>query len=172
MSGILICGSRNRTRAMQDYAMRCVARAKENGDSIIVGDAHGIDEDVVTACYRLGVPYMCYGIAPEPRNGAPTYTNTQLASYAERDKHMVGLADKVMCIWNGDSKGTLDVFHHTCQVGKQTWLAIFIEWFGKEEFRLKEGDTDFSSTLQFADDNERQEFFSRWKADILAQMNR
>lgn len=77
------------------------------------------------------------------------------------------MANILIC---GSRNRTLTVFHHTNRIGKQAWLAIFIEWFGKEEFRLKEGDTDFSSKLQFADENERQEFFSRWKADILARM--
>lgn len=125
MAVIMICGSRKRTPKMADYATRCVARAKETGDSIIVGDAHGIDADVVSACYRLDVPYTCYGISAEPRNYAPVYVNTQLADYTARDNHLIALADKVMCIWNAESKGTVNIYVQATKARKQAWLAIF-----------------------------------------------
>lgn len=167
----MICGSRNRTRAMTDYAKRCVQKAQANGDSIIVGDALGIDEDVVTFCERLGVPYTCYGIQAEPRNYAPSYINTQLPTYTARDEYMVGLADKVMCIWNGDSNGTLTVFYHAQKTRKQAWLASFIEWFGKEEFRLKVGDADFNKPVfNFESEAHRKAFIERLKQQIMSQM--
>jgi len=167
---IMICGSRKRTSKMADYAKRCVQKALANGDSIIVGDACGIDEDVVTVCERIGVPYTCYGISADPRNHASNYVNTGLADYTARDERMVGEADKVMCIWNGDSNGTMNVFHYATKSKKQAWLATFIKWFDREEFRLKEADTDSKTVFEFENDNYRKAFIEQLKKHIINQM--
>jgi hypothetical protein len=75
-----------------------------------------------------------------------------------------------MCIWNGDSNGTLTVFHYAQKTGKQAWLASFIEWFGKEEFRLKVGDTDFKPVFHFEDENHRKAFIDHLRKQIMSQM--
>ena len=154
----MICGSRQRTPRMTHYAQRCVAKAKQNGDNIIVGDALGIDEDVVSACHQLNVPYTCYGISASPRNSALVYVNTQLETYEERDKHLIGLADKIMCIWNGDSKGTVNVYSKATVARKQAWLAVFAP---NQPLDLIENDTETPWFWQFPTPKDRDVYIRK-----------
>lgn len=127
---LLIAGSRDATPAMLKTAYKAVARAKANGWAILVGDAVGVDAAVAEACNRLGVNYTCVGISATPRHhrvmsvqagGTGRYVRFEArgkSAYTARDRYLVDLADRVLCLWNGESKGTAAVAEYTRQLGK------------------------------------------------------
>lgn len=43
-------------------------------------------------------------------------------TYKRRDEVLVNNSDKVMCIWNGTSKGTKAAYDFALQLGKECWL--------------------------------------------------
>jgi hypothetical protein len=45
-----------------------------------------------------------------------------VTTYSARDRYMVSQADKVLCIWNGHSTGTLAVSKYAVKLGKEVWL--------------------------------------------------
>jgi len=133
MKSLLISGSRIATAAMLDYARAAVTNAKERGWCVIVGDAFGVDRVVADECRALDVQVFVYGIAENPRNGAlwagkNMYTWLSGAqNYRQRDEHMVRLANSVLCIWNGESKGTKHVYDYAKRLKKVAWLAVVDE---------------------------------------------
>jgi hypothetical protein len=129
---LLIAGSRAASPQMLKYAHACVLRAKAQNWHVLVGDAYGIDEAVVRACEQERVPYTAYGVQVRARNRAKYYSNTGLVSFTARDEYMVTLADKVMAIWNGASKGTLHVYQMARQAGKTAWLMHYSWWLHPE----------------------------------------
>lgn len=154
---LLICGSREASPVLIDYARRATLRALENGWWIIAGDALGIDQ-VVAETVRdhfqhadeLMYGMRVYGIGDAPRHGIGDntgrihfqkltgYTKQMVThgrrdvhvynehipvnSYTDRDRYMVREADKVLCIWNGSSRGTLAVYEYAEELGKEAWL--------------------------------------------------
>ena len=143
MTILLISGSRHATDLMQAYAVKCVQRALDNGWSLIAGDAIGVDALVARLVCPIqddsapDVLLTVYGIQDEPRNHAQghhvAYKNIydvqqfgiHVTDYTTRDRYMVHVADYVMCIWNGDSKGTKAVYEYAKEIGKQAWLKEF-----------------------------------------------
>ena len=121
---ILICGSRDATPAMLDTAKAAVWKVwYQRGPElelhhdlrIIVGDALGVDAEIVRACNQLGVPYQTVGINVRPRNGGRNYLRllnlkgTWAQRYQQRDRYMVQQANAIFCISNGEfyrSNGT------------------------------------------------------------------
>ncbi len=120
---LLISGSRNATKTMKTTARAAVLRANELGWEIIVGDAVGIDHEVILACQKHGVPYTVYGITAEPRciKNVP-YVHVQ-GNYTQRDKIMVLNADNIYCIWNHESPGTKKVYEYAKFTGKPAWIT-------------------------------------------------
>lgn len=45
-----------------------------------------------------------------------------LRNYTDRDHYMVELADVVIAIWNGDSRGTRSVYEYAMQIGRDAHL--------------------------------------------------
>ena len=117
MTRLLFTGSRHwaNPAPAENYIKRAVARAVEQNFSIIVGDAHGVDEWVWRAAAEHKYPkIVVYGITPKPRNGAPgVYLNTgfgpdgefPLTGFLHRDRYMASLADLCLAVWNGTSRG-------------------------------------------------------------------
>jgi len=123
---LLITGSRNASSAMLDYARKVVARAKEKGWKIIVGDADGVDDTVIQACDDLGVPVTVFGAYRKMRSKMRTGENIALpGSYPTRDRHMAILCTCCMAIWNGESHGTMITYRAAQSLGKQVWLKAF-----------------------------------------------
>lgn len=132
---IMICGSRDATPAMAEYAARCVERADQAGYLILTGDAPGIDATVCEAAKRLNAACFVYGIQPQPRNGGvgnprSLYVNLNhkkhaglLAKkpgevkYTDRDQYLVRHADIVLCLWNQASteSGTYRVYEYALE---------------------------------------------------------
>jgi hypothetical protein len=124
---LLISGSREANPAMLDYARRSVERAHTLGWEIIVGDAAGIDQAVASRAAELDMAITIFGLGASPRNrvGGPTvvYRRVGVRTYSQRDMHMVAIADSVLCIWNGQSKGTYNVYQNAVARGLQAWLV-------------------------------------------------
>lgn len=126
---LLICGSRAATPPMLDYATRAVARAHAWGWEIVVGDAAGVDARVIEACCKLGVPFTIWGVQIAPRN---ICCNSHLKNYRrvygrylDRDRAMVDASDRILAIWNGDSRGTKYTYDYAVKYGKQADLRTF-----------------------------------------------
>lgn len=107
---IMICGSRKASDTLLLEVRHFVQVLRDEEHHVLVGDALGVDSQVVWACEELEIPYTCYGIADAPRNGASNYVNTMLDSYTARDDFMLLKAEYVVGFWNGYSKGTPRVF--------------------------------------------------------------
>jgi predicted Rossmann fold nucleotide-binding protein DprA/Smf involved in DNA uptake len=112
MKSVLICGSRDASTKLLQFADTIVKYCKDKGYSVICGDALGVDSQCVWSCSENDVPYTVYGIKDKPRNDAPIQNYVVLRparTWEQRDIEMVKRADTVICIWNGVSKGTLRV---------------------------------------------------------------
>lgn len=125
MTTILISGSRNATHEMLEIAKSIVFKCWWTRYNIVVGDAIGIDAEVVKCCEKLHLPYSCYGIDSKARNNAHNYTNIRPALhnngihyskkelFSKRDKYMANLADLVVCISRVPyTPGTLAVYNY------------------------------------------------------------
>ena len=131
---LLISGSRDATEAMLAYAERAVARAKNVGYQIIVGDAKGVDQMVIWSCEAWEVALTIQGARGVIRaNYEPCALIKTIAlptkSYRVRDQDMINHADYVLCIWNGRSRGTKYVHDYAVSAPgpKQVWLKKFSE---------------------------------------------
>lgn len=136
MTKLLISGSRHwrNPQPVIAYVNRAVQRAVDCRHDIIVGDALGVDEWVCQAARDLGYQShtFVYGLADKPRNGGcGFYFNTgfgrnggiEFDNYHVRDGYMVDMADVVLCVWNGSSKGTWNVYDHASCCGKEAHLV-------------------------------------------------
>jgi hypothetical protein len=127
---LLICGSRQATPEMLRLAYNAVLRAKTLGWEIVVGDADGVDKQVLYACCWNEVPFHIYGCSPAPRHSCCTKHATEnytavSGKYFARDRHMCKIADRCLAIWNGSSRGTKYTFDHMKGLGKQADLRTF-----------------------------------------------
>ncbi|MBE7511481.1 MAG: hypothetical protein HS103_01515 [Anaerolineales bacterium] len=136
---LLITGSRHATPEMLDMARRAVTRAKSNGWMVLVGDnPQGVDAAVIDACDALGVNVLVCGTAPQPRKGSQREGSywqvdvkrrdddaTLFDAYAARDRWMIDLCDRMLAIWNGQSRGTKAGFDYARQIGKTANLVTF-----------------------------------------------
>lgn len=91
-----------------------------------------------------------FGLSAEPRNGVQgigiRYTRLErvvhytphitqrghvrqaaraetIQTYAQRDRYMVSIADKVLCVWDGRSAGTEAVYRAAKERGIEAWLV-------------------------------------------------
>jgi hypothetical protein len=127
---LLIAGSRHASAELLKRAYMAVERARANGWAILVGDAEGVDAAVIVGCNKLGVNYLCAGITRAPRSenfrsaaqgGTGFYirhASDVRGDYAARDRLLVDMADRVLCLWNGGSRGTRLVYDYARKVGR------------------------------------------------------
>jgi len=140
MKKLLICGSRiwQNPQLVIAYVNRAVQRAVDCNHHLIVGDAPGVDEWVCAAARDLEYESrtFCYGVADEPRNGGcGYYFNSGMwahgivtfEKYLHRDTYMIDLANIVLCLWNGESKGTKLNYDYALDCGKEAHLIEFEE---------------------------------------------
>ena len=112
---ILFSGSARATPAMLEYTANAVQRAAENGWLIAVGDnPSGIDLKVAEICAHNSYAFTVCSVAGEKARsmlhlmeGIRPPSKHRFEAYHGRDEGMVDLlADKVMVIWDGASKGS------------------------------------------------------------------
>lgn len=131
---LMICGSRHHVSdEMVLYAKRCALRAYNNGWLIYTGDAIGIDAVVAKLISQFMLidhsELIIAGLAKTPRHSISgiriSYVQVPAITYTERDRFLVENSDKVMCIWNGQSKssGTYLNYLYACELGKTAWLV-------------------------------------------------
>ncbi|MHB8624572.1 MAG: hypothetical protein ACYDBJ_20825 [Aggregatilineales bacterium] len=136
---LLIAGSRRANPKMLEIAGQAVARAKANGWMVLVGDnPKGIDAAVIDACDAMAVNLMVFGVSAQPRKGSKRsgsywrvetkfkaesdYTNK---AYNERDRYMIGLADRCFFIHNGLSRGTKAGYDYAVSLAKPADIRVF-----------------------------------------------
>jgi len=120
---LLVTGSRDASSLLFQYARAIIVRAKELGWSIVVGDAPGIDAEVIAACDMLGVPVEVHGGYNKLRHTSSSGQNiTHPVSYPERDRLMAELCDICIGVWNGKSRGTMITVKAAAALGKTTHL--------------------------------------------------
>lgn len=125
---ILISGSRLIGKNGLEFAAYLVQQVAARGARIIVGDAPGVDQVVIKAAAKANVPCAIVGAHGKVRNRSKSAkVHLTKLSYSQRDKYMIGKADEVWCIWNGQSSGTAQVFSIAKQWGKRCVLLQFNE---------------------------------------------
>ncbi len=129
MTTLLITGSRDISGAGIKYAKAIVARAKELGWQIVVGDAPGVDWAVIDACDDLKVPVRVYGSFVLRRRSKTGQNITSNLSYLKRDELMAGKCDECVAIWNGASRGT----RHTFETAQTLKKNVYVKEFPKSE---------------------------------------
>ncbi|HEV8525457.1 MAG TPA: hypothetical protein VGQ71_13245 [Terriglobales bacterium] len=136
---LLITGSRQASDAMLAYAEKAVIRAADLGWRIIVGDAMGVDLQVVITCHKKLIDFDCFGIADSPRNVDELFRRRMMlprlenrmtyhqvkGDYLARDRHMATLCSRVLAIWNCQSRGTLYTYNQVRNLGKPGDLIRF-----------------------------------------------
>jgi predicted Rossmann fold nucleotide-binding protein DprA/Smf involved in DNA uptake len=116
----MFCGSRYANGRLLDLAHRAVERARELGWHIIVGDAPGVDAEVIKTsdtCTVLGA----FGKLRCETDGSARFSVVP-GDYVGRDDILISRADIVVCIWNGKSSGTLRNYARAKKLGKTAYL--------------------------------------------------
>ena len=130
---LYIAGSRRASSNMLEYARRVVAKAIENGWTIVVGDNHrGVDNEVVREANRLDYSdVIVVGIARKPRNGG--VSGGQYIRYGrrylDRDRAMGRASDRGLFIWDGQSRGTPQAHAYMKACNKTVHLIDFSATF-------------------------------------------
>ena len=137
---LFIAGSQRATPEMLNYARQAVQRAHDLGYTVLVGDnCYGVDQAVVKACQRLGVPVIVAGVDNLPRNGGcrggqyvkvdrDLYRSAKgqlLNRYTVRDRWLADQATMGLFIWNGESRGTEAGYQYMQLRNKECWLKTF-----------------------------------------------
>ena len=105
---IAIVGSRNITvNNIGDYII--------NADEIVSGGAVGIDKCAAKYAREHGVKLTEF---------LPEYELYGRAAPIIRNKKIVDYADKVIVIWDGQSKGALSVIKYSRKIGKECEVII------------------------------------------------
>jgi hypothetical protein len=108
---------------MLAVAVKAVQRAKELGWEILVGDASGIDSQVIETCDETGVPVTVYGAYNTLRvHSIQGKYVLVFGSYTDRDVKMAEECDKCYAIWNGESRGTKLTYKVASELHKECWL--------------------------------------------------
>jgi hypothetical protein len=129
---LLICGSRATTPPMLEKVTETVRWAKNNGYSIVCGDAPGIDHAVQLAtCTGAIQPEILrvYGINDQARYiccAAHMNSYVQvMGDYLARDRVMVEVADRVIGICLNNSRGTTYTCDYAKRLGKPVGMFHF-----------------------------------------------
>lgn len=136
---IAVSGSRESTPAMDRYAERVIEKAIQQNNLIMFGDnPYGVDWVVLNYIYNHQdrIPEKQWTVcvpgntSDKPRNIArlneePVYNKWQYEQYYKRDCDMADFADVTICIWDGQSRGTKELFDYARSVKRQAWLVTF-----------------------------------------------
>lgn len=128
---ILITGSRDANARLLAIARHTVLKAAELGDEIIVGDAEGVDAEVIRMCDFLGVPVQVHGAYGSMRRKTKYGSNikhNRTTTYPARDKDMAFRCDKCVACWNGVSRGTYITWTTAKKLEKD--VVVCIEYNG------------------------------------------
>jgi predicted Rossmann fold nucleotide-binding protein DprA/Smf involved in DNA uptake len=112
---VLITGSRKCSDKMSAKLVEVMNWIKEEGHSLIVGDARGIDQKALGLAHQLGI-----------WDKVSMFRGLDYKSFLARDRVMVLKCDVCVAIWNGESRGTLYTFNFARSQGKKVILRTFI----------------------------------------------
>lgn len=127
---LLFTGSRNRSNFLRKVAIELVDNVLRSGKytEIVVGDAWGIDADVIARVDEINkdhilIPIKVFGAYGKVRERTSTGENIALdCSYPERDYHMVFMCDECVALWNGISNGCRITFKAAEALGKKVYI--------------------------------------------------
>jgi hypothetical protein len=127
MQYVLITGSRDASFDMLVKAVEVVIALGKKGDAVIVGDAEGIDEQVIRACESNKVPVYVFGAYNRMRHQTRWIAHNLMTpgSYIERDKLMATFCTGCIGIWNGRSRGCKATMDFARALGKPVELFNF-----------------------------------------------
>lgn len=122
-----ISGSRELTREMTFAPQRVLFNAHQDGYAILVGDAPGVDAEIIRAAKTLNIPVVVFGITEKPRLNTFDfpYIHVKRSTYHARDQIMIDLADRWIGIWNGRSKGTKEAGQYAQRRSKPAHLLTY-----------------------------------------------
>jgi predicted Rossmann fold nucleotide-binding protein DprA/Smf involved in DNA uptake len=112
---ILITGSRDCSEEMTSKLREVMSWVKEEGHSLVVGDAKGIDQKALGLAHNLGI-----------WDKVTMFRGLDYKTFLARDRVMVLNCDVCIAIWNGESRGTLYTFNFARGQGKQVIVRTFI----------------------------------------------
>jgi len=118
--GILVTGSREANQAMREKARRVTLNLIAKRSRIIVGDAEGVDEEVIDTCNKEKYPYVSvFGAYGKLRRRSKYgFNHATGGSYPKRDVVMAILCRGCATIWNGKSRGTQITFEAVARLKK------------------------------------------------------
>lgn len=124
---ILFTGSRDATPAMLKRAKKLAWQCIRKKQDIVVGDAGGVDAEVIRICnlhkYARVTVWGAYGMI---RHGAACGVNkVTYADYPRRDLILAGNCDVCIAIWNGRSRGTIITVNYAKELGKRVQVIDF-----------------------------------------------
>ena len=107
MKKLLITGSRKAGSQLLWLSWELISTLNKDIWEVIVGDAPGIDANVIRSCDYHGIKVTVYGAYDKMRNKTTTGENvTTPGSYPDRDKIMADKCDQCVAFWDGKSRGT------------------------------------------------------------------
>jgi hypothetical protein len=133
---VAIVGSSNPVPYIEQYAVKCVDKALQQGNFIMFGDSpKGTDWailqhlDTVPKIARMQF-CICTAVGEQPRNmarlqGQDFSSKRRFEDYQNRDFNMVDFADVTMCLWDGSSKNAKSVFEYAQTVQRQAYLVTW-----------------------------------------------
>lgn len=111
MNKLLITGSRKAGSRLLWLSWELISTLNKDEWEVIVGDAPGIDANVIRACDYHGIKVTVYGAYGKMRNKTVNGENIATkGSYPGRDKIMAGKCNQCVAFWDGESKGTKITF--------------------------------------------------------------
>ena len=119
---ILITGSREATPEMLQAVKTYIDWADEHDAQVIVGDAPGMDAEVIRLCDERLIPLTVVGAYGKLRHRSkfPEQNCYIAGGYLDRDRLMAHKCDCCIAIWNGRSRGTKYTYDYAQSLGKQT----------------------------------------------------
>ncbi|MBE2196840.1 MAG: hypothetical protein IAE83_21895 [Anaerolinea sp.] len=122
-----ISGSRDMTPEMRYAPSRVLWRAHQDGYTVVVGDAPGVDTEIINASKRLNIPIVIFGITAMPRmdTHGNAYVQVKRGNFNYRDQIMIDLADRWIGLWNGRSQGTAKAAQYARKQNKPAHLIAY-----------------------------------------------
>lgn len=99
---LLIAGSRNLTEVDAAYASTVCGLILNKSDTLLNGGATGVDTLAYDAAKHVGATTI---------RCLPDWKTHGKSAGPIRNKQMVGLADEIIVLWDGESKGTKNVIN-------------------------------------------------------------
>ena len=124
---VLITGSRQASPQMLAKVEEVVQWVKQQGHTVLVGDAPGVDAHVRVCAEALSVPTTVYGTYSRLRGRRRSHEQVVVVpeDYTVRDRLMAQACDLCVAVWNGRSPGTRLTFEHARRLGTRGIVRTF-----------------------------------------------